>query len=95
MRDYEVVFIVHPDLDDSTLKEVVDRVQLKFRTVEMLRSPTPDDPERYVVVVPRDWAFPELWIELEARPGRGRSDLSQWMAACRIVSDPLDLPAGS
>jgi small subunit ribosomal protein S6 len=27
MRDYELVFIVHPELDDSTLKEVVDRVQ--------------------------------------------------------------------
>jgi small subunit ribosomal protein S6 len=27
MRDYELVFIVHPDLDDSTLKEVVDLVQ--------------------------------------------------------------------
>jgi small subunit ribosomal protein S6 len=27
MRDYEVVFIVHPDLDDSTFKEVVDRVK--------------------------------------------------------------------
>jgi small subunit ribosomal protein S6 len=27
MRDYELMFIVHPDLDDSTLKEVVDRVQ--------------------------------------------------------------------
>jgi small subunit ribosomal protein S6 len=27
MRDYELVFIVHPDLDDSTLKEVVERVK--------------------------------------------------------------------
>ena len=27
MRDYEVVFIVHPDLDENALKGVVDRVQ--------------------------------------------------------------------
>lgn len=27
MRNYEVVFIVHPDLDDNALKVVVDRVQ--------------------------------------------------------------------
>jgi len=27
MRDYELVFVVHPDLDDSTLKEVVERVK--------------------------------------------------------------------
>lgn len=79
----------------SKIEDIVDRVQLKFRTVELARSPTPDDPERYVVVVPRDWASSELWIELEARPGRGRSDLNQWMAACRIVSDPVDLPAGA
>lgn len=26
MRDYEVVFIVHPDLDESAFDEVVDRV---------------------------------------------------------------------
>lgn len=26
MRDYEVVFIVHPDLDEPAFKEVVDRV---------------------------------------------------------------------
>jgi small subunit ribosomal protein S6 len=27
MRNYEVVFIVHPDLDDNALKGIVDRVQ--------------------------------------------------------------------
>ena len=27
MRNYEVVFIVHPDLDENALKGVVDRVQ--------------------------------------------------------------------
>ena len=27
MRAYELVFIVHPDLDDSALKELVDRVK--------------------------------------------------------------------
>ena len=27
MRDYEVVFIVHPDLDENAVKGVVDRVQ--------------------------------------------------------------------
>ena len=27
MRSYEVVFIVHPDLDETALKGVVDRVQ--------------------------------------------------------------------
>ena len=27
MRDYEVIFIVHPDLDENALKGVVDRVQ--------------------------------------------------------------------
>ena len=27
MRAYELVFIVHPDLDDSALKESVDRVK--------------------------------------------------------------------
>ena len=27
MRDYELVFIVHPELDDTALKGVVDRVQ--------------------------------------------------------------------
>jgi small subunit ribosomal protein S6 len=27
MRDYEVVFVVHPDLDENALKGVVDRVQ--------------------------------------------------------------------
>ncbi|MBE0699579.1 MAG: 30S ribosomal protein S6 [Anaerolineaceae bacterium] len=27
MRDYEVIFVVHPDLDESALKGVVDRVQ--------------------------------------------------------------------
>mgnify|MGYP000980532309 CR=1 FL=1 len=27
MRSYEVVFIVHPDLDENALKGVVDRVQ--------------------------------------------------------------------
>jgi len=26
MRDYEVVFIVHPDLDDIAFKDVVERV---------------------------------------------------------------------
>lgn len=26
MRDYEVVFIVHPDLEEAAFKEVVDRV---------------------------------------------------------------------
>ncbi|RPI30043.1 MAG: 30S ribosomal protein S6 [Chloroflexota bacterium] len=26
MRDYEVIFIVHPDLDDAAFKDVVDRV---------------------------------------------------------------------
>jgi small subunit ribosomal protein S6 len=26
MRDYEVVFIVHPDLDDTAFKDVVERV---------------------------------------------------------------------
>ena len=27
MRSYEVVFIVHPDLDENALKSVIDRVQ--------------------------------------------------------------------
>jgi small subunit ribosomal protein S6 len=27
MRNYEVVFIVHPDLDDSAFTDVVDRVK--------------------------------------------------------------------
>jgi small subunit ribosomal protein S6 len=27
MRDYEVIFIVHPDLDENALKGVVERVQ--------------------------------------------------------------------
>jgi small subunit ribosomal protein S6 len=27
MRDYEVVFIVHPDLDENALKGIVERVQ--------------------------------------------------------------------
>ncbi len=27
MRSYEVVFIVHPDLDENALKGVIDRVQ--------------------------------------------------------------------
>ena len=27
MREYELVFIVHPDLDETALKEVVDKVQ--------------------------------------------------------------------
>jgi small subunit ribosomal protein S6 len=27
MRNYEVAFIVHPDLDDNAFKEVLDRVQ--------------------------------------------------------------------
>jgi small subunit ribosomal protein S6 len=27
MRAYELVFIVHPDLDDSAVKELVDRVK--------------------------------------------------------------------
>ena len=27
MRDYELVFIVHPDLDDNAFKDVVDKVQ--------------------------------------------------------------------
>lgn len=27
MREYELVFIVHPDLDDSAFKEVVERVK--------------------------------------------------------------------
>jgi small subunit ribosomal protein S6 len=27
MREYEIVFIVHPDLDETAFKEVVDRVQ--------------------------------------------------------------------
>jgi small subunit ribosomal protein S6 len=27
MRDYELVFIVHPDLDDNAYKEVVERVR--------------------------------------------------------------------
>ena len=26
MRQYELIFIVHPDLDDDALKEVIDRV---------------------------------------------------------------------
>ena len=26
MRQYEVIFIVHPDLDDDALNEVIDRV---------------------------------------------------------------------
>ncbi len=28
MRDYELVFIVHPDLDDNAYKEVVERVRV-------------------------------------------------------------------
>ncbi len=27
MRNYEVIFIVHPDLDENAMKGVVDRVQ--------------------------------------------------------------------
>ena len=27
MREYELVFVVHPDLDDSAFKELVDRVK--------------------------------------------------------------------
>ena len=27
MREYELAFIVHPDLDDSAFKEIVDRVK--------------------------------------------------------------------
>jgi len=27
MRDYEVVFIVHPDLDENALKGVIEKVQ--------------------------------------------------------------------
>ena len=27
MRQYELVFIVHPDLDDAALKEVIERVK--------------------------------------------------------------------
>ena len=27
MREYELVFIVHPDLDDSALKDVVEKVK--------------------------------------------------------------------
>ena len=27
MREYEVVMVVHPELDDSAFKELVDRVQ--------------------------------------------------------------------
>jgi small subunit ribosomal protein S6 len=27
MREYELVFIVHPDLEDSAFKEIVERVQ--------------------------------------------------------------------
>ena len=27
MRDYEVIFIVHPDLDDNALKELVEKVK--------------------------------------------------------------------
>ena len=27
MREYELVFIVHPDLDDTALKDVVEKVQ--------------------------------------------------------------------
>ncbi|OGO63448.1 MAG: 30S ribosomal protein S6 [Chloroflexi bacterium RBG_19FT_COMBO_55_16] len=27
MRAYELIFIVHPDLDDSAIKELVDRVK--------------------------------------------------------------------
>ena len=27
MRDYELVFIVHPDLDDTALKEIVEKVR--------------------------------------------------------------------
>lgn len=27
MREYELVFIVHPDLDETAFKEVVDKVQ--------------------------------------------------------------------
>ena len=27
MRDYEVIFIVHPDLDENAMKGVVDKVQ--------------------------------------------------------------------
>ncbi len=26
MREYELVFIVHPDLDDTALKDVIDKV---------------------------------------------------------------------
>jgi small subunit ribosomal protein S6 len=27
MREYELIFIVHPDLDDAAFKEIVERVQ--------------------------------------------------------------------
>jgi len=27
MRDYELVFIVHPEIDDNALQEIVDRVK--------------------------------------------------------------------
>jgi small subunit ribosomal protein S6 len=27
MREYEVVFIVHPDLDDTAFKEIIERVK--------------------------------------------------------------------
>lgn len=74
------------------IDSVVERVQLKFRTIRMRLDPTRNDPDRYVVVVPADWKFSGLWIEAEASPGRGRDGLTRWMAACRIVSDPVDLP---
>ena len=27
MRDYEIVFIIHPDLDETSFQEIVERVQ--------------------------------------------------------------------
>jgi small subunit ribosomal protein S6 len=27
MRDYEIVFIVHPDLDETSFQEIIERVQ--------------------------------------------------------------------
>lgn len=77
------------------VESIVDRVQLKFSTQEMKRAPTEEDPDRHVMRIPADWRFDELWIELEARPGRGRRQLEQWMEACRIVSDPVDAEPGA
>ena len=71
---------------------IVDRVQLKFRTTPIEASPTPDDPYRYVMDIPPSWSSDELWIEAEAGAGHGREGVEKWMAECRIVSDPADLP---